>query len=240
MPAKLFSCSSILGILLFASCSKYTYTPTPTPPPSYYDYVNQGIVYNGNLVVAGGFNSGLFNGAHSIAMWDGSSWQSLGEGVSGPGYSSGGKGAQEGDGYSPVKALAIYNGNLIVAGSFNSAGGVADSSIAQWDGSNWSKVGKGFVGTITSLAVYNGKLIAAGSFSQIGNAYVYSVAEWDGTNWSALGSGFFWDTSPHWLYITGTCLLLIMEWLKNGMEPPGYKLIQLEAKLNIYCLLMDP
>ncbi len=191
LSAKLYSCSVIAGILLFASCSKYNYTPTPAPPPSYYDFVNQGIVYNGNLVVAGGFYSGLFNGAHGIAMWNGLSWQPLGDGLRGPGYNSGytNQGG-DGDGYSTVTAMTVYNGNLIVAGSFDSAGGVGDTSIAQWDGNKWSRVGGGFDGPIVSMTVYNGNLIAGGYFFEAGNIDAYSIAQWDGTKWSALGKGF--------------------------------------------------
>ena len=70
----------------------------------------------------------------------------------------------------PIYAmLAAPNGDLIVAGRFDVAGGVLASGVARWDGHAWSAFGQG-VGrtgyyTVYALALLpNGDLIAAGSF----------------------------------------------------------------------------
>lgn len=66
------------------------------------------------LVVGGCFSVAGDVTANNIATWDGSAWQPLGSGIgiTGP-CGSGGS----------VFALTVYNGELIVGGSFTTAGG---------------------------------------------------------------------------------------------------------------------
>ena len=59
-----------------------------------------------------------------------------------------------------VNALAIFDGKLIAAGGFGTAGGVIVNNIATWDGSTWSALGSGTNDEINSLIVYNGLLFA--------------------------------------------------------------------------------
>jgi len=97
--------------------------------------------------------------------------------------------------YQDVFALVVYNGDLIAAGRFTSAGGVAANSIARWDGATWRPLGTGMSGQldfncILSLSVYNGELIAAGRFTGLGGApSTGGIGRWDGTTWRSLGSG---------------------------------------------------
>ena len=60
--------------------------------------------------------------------------------------------------------MIVYNGNLVASGWFTKAGGNNASFIAQWNGSAWSPMGKGFNSWVKTLAIYNGNLIAGGSF----------------------------------------------------------------------------
>ena len=46
-----------------------------------------------------------------------------------------------------VSALEIYEGELIVAGGFTSAGGIVVNGIAKWNGSAWSALGTGLSST---------------------------------------------------------------------------------------------
>ena len=89
----------------------------------------------------------------------------------------------------PVCALAEYNGRLIAGGEFATAGGVAATNIAAWDGSSWSSLGSGMNGTVLALAEYNGHLIAGGSFTMVGAIAASNIAAWDGSSWSSLGTG---------------------------------------------------
>jgi peptidoglycan hydrolase-like amidase len=93
-----------------------------------------------------------------------------------------------------VYALTVYNGELIAAGYFTTAGGVSANYIARWDGSQWRPLGSGIGGTrpgpvVCALTVYNGDLIAGGDFTNAGGASANSIAKWNGTSWSPLGSG---------------------------------------------------
>src|SRR5690349_6754761 len=88
------------------------------------------------LVVGGFFTSvGGATAANEIAMWDGSSWHPMGSGMAGSGAS--------------VLALAVFNNQLIAAGTFTSAGGVAANNIAAWNGSSWQPLGGGLTSTGT-------------------------------------------------------------------------------------------
>jgi hypothetical protein len=135
-------------------------------------------VYNGKLYVGGQFDSIGGIAANNIACWDGTTWSSLGKGVAFVntiGFMGG------------VAALTVYNGNLIVGGGFDSAGGMPDNLIAKWDGSTWSKLGNGispFINNaeqtvwVSALCVNNGSLFAGGSFDTAGGIYTPNIARW--------------------------------------------------------------
>ena len=72
------------------------------------------------LVVGGSFTIAGTTTVNRIAVWNGVSWKSLGEGMN-----------------SHVYALAVYNGQLIAGGSFSTAGALACNRIARWDGYTW-------------------------------------------------------------------------------------------------------
>jgi Secretion system C-terminal sorting domain len=91
-------------------------------------------------------------------------WIALGTGVNGPIYAS-----------------IVFNGQLVVGGTFTSPG----SNIARWNGTSWSTLGTGLNGVVRGLTVFNNQLIAVGSFNNVGN----NVAAWNGTTWSPVGLG---------------------------------------------------
>ncbi len=137
-------------------------------------------VYNSKLIVGGGFSSAGGNVAADIAAWDGASWSTLNSGFQG-GFAN----------WAGVKALAVYNTELIAAGSFSAANTTTLANIARWDGANWQSIASSmpYTSSIKALTVYNSKLIAAGSFTDIGGVPLQNIAQWDGTSWSSLGSG---------------------------------------------------
>ncbi len=137
-------------------------------------------VYNGSLYAGGSFDSVDGKLVYGIAEWNGTTWSSLGSGV----YA-----ADEDDG---VFAMAVYNGDLYVAGGFDSAGGVRTTSeAAKWNGINWSSIGGFTNGPIYALAAYNGNLYAGGWVDTIGNIATNAIAMWNGSNWSAVGAGLY-------------------------------------------------
>lgn len=124
---------------------------------------------------------GSFLGAGSlvtpgIAIWDGAQWTSPGGGMNGT-----------------VRALIVYNGDLIAAGNFTEAGGVAAPTIARWDGAAWHPMGSGASGNPNSmvfdLELYDGDLYAAGRFSHMDGVPASGVARWDGSGWHGLQGG---------------------------------------------------
>ena len=127
---------------------------------------------SGNVYAAGNFSTAGGGSANRIAKWDGSSWSTLGSGMS-----------------STVYALAVDGSNLYAGGYFTTAGGVVVNRIAKWDGSSWSALGSGMGSTVYALAVNGGNLYAGGSFTTAGGVSANRVAKWDGSSWSALGSG---------------------------------------------------
>jgi hypothetical protein len=149
-----------------------------------YNYITAMTTYNGNLIAAGQFDSIGGIGTYCIASWDGSSWSPLGSGVSGT--------FDPYTGTLLVSTLIVYNGELYAGGQFDSAGGQLVNNIAKWNGSSWSPLGTGILGssyTVQALAVYNGALYAGGRFDTAGGITTHNIAKWNGTQWSDIDSG---------------------------------------------------
>lgn len=168
-------------------------------------------IWNGQLVAAGNFGSIGGVPSAGVAAWNGSAWVDLG---ATPNYTPGGVTVYDGalicsydngiyryDGSAwtslgvpgsintHIYALAVYNGNLIVGGSFQSIAGVAAANIARWDGATWNPLGTGTNSTVSALTVYGPQLIAGGSFTQAGGVTASGIAAWNGYVWSPLGTG---------------------------------------------------
>ncbi|QDU68542.1 hypothetical protein [Engelhardtia mirabilis] len=120
-----------------------------------------------------------------VATFDGTSWSPLGSGIPGAGafvdYD--------------VRDFAIYDGGLVAAGTFTSAGGQPAKSIALFDGVDWQPLGGGLdlsfapTGSVFSLEVFQGDLYASGQFNLAGGIPVQGLARWDGQQWHAVGGG---------------------------------------------------
>ncbi|MCA8953892.1 MAG: hypothetical protein KDE27_30560, partial [Planctomycetes bacterium] len=150
---------------------------------------------NGDIIAGGVFAIAGDAACDNIARWNGSSWSALGTGVTG-----GGPGAFA----AQVAALVtLPNGDLVVGGEFTFAGGVACRHIARWNGSAWTPLGAGMLGTtgavalaptVTALAVMpNGDVVAGGRFTFAGGVAASGIARWNGSSWAPLGAGM---TSP--------------------------------------------
>lgn len=126
-----------------------------------------------------------------IARWNGTTWSPL-TGPSGFGLS----GVPNGGGADMVVFDDGSGPALYVGGSFTTAGGVAASNIARWDGTTWSDVGGGLNNSVSALAVYDDghgggpALYAAGEFGMAGSTLAKYIARWDGTSWSTVGATF--------------------------------------------------
>ena len=134
-----------------------------------------------NIFIGGYFYLGEYTnppsgyvGCNNIMRFDGTYGWVMGTGLS-----------------SNVTTMAVISTNLFVAGQFTNAGGVMASKIARWNGSYWTNLGSGLVGSgvINALATMGGNLYAAGTFTNMGGTPANRIAKWDGANWTALGNG---------------------------------------------------
>ena len=129
-------------------------------------------VYRGKLIAGGYFKIAEKVFASNIAVWDGTSWSSLGTGLN-----------------NSVFTLTVYQDKLIAGGAFTSAGNFAANFIAAWDGNSWSALGSGTNYSVEALAEYDGRLIAGGGFDSAGGVAANFIAAWNGNSWSSLGLG---------------------------------------------------
>lgn len=128
------------------------------------------------LYVGGEFTNAGGAVANNVARWNGSSWSSVGTGISGL----------------DVTSLAIFDDGggagpaLYAAGEFNAAGSTPTNRIARWDGAAWSPVGSGMNWSVYELAVLENEvsseraLFAAGTFTTAGGTVSAHVARWRG------------------------------------------------------------
>ena len=163
---------------------------------------NKLIVFNNKLIVGGYIKTAGGLPVNHIAAWDGSSWESLNDGLNGAVYD-----------------MIIWNNKLIVTGSFTNASGIPCNNVAAWNGNDWESLGKGIfnipnASTVTfgvggrSMAIYNDELVVTGEFDSAGTIKASNIASWNGTNWTnpfgrirGFGSKLFIDETN--LYIGG-------------------------------------
>ncbi|MFG0285352.1 MAG: hypothetical protein ACF8R7_13115 [Phycisphaerales bacterium JB039] len=145
---------------------------------TYDDGTGPALYVGGNFTAAGGAQ------ALRLARWDGAGWSAVGGGVSGE--------------KETIRALAIFDDGrgpaMYVAGSFASAGGVAASNVARWDGARWEALGEGVNDLVRGMIVFDDgsgpALYLTGHPTLAGGKPVNRIARWDGRQWSAVGDGF--------------------------------------------------
>ncbi|NND77977.1 MAG: T9SS type A sorting domain-containing protein [Flavobacteriales bacterium] len=104
-------------------------------------------------------------------------WSSLQQGVNGP-----------------AKVVLEFDGNILIAGDFSDASGLAVNNVVLWDGTSYSALGAGVNGWVNCGIIFDGKLTLGGSF----NGGFADIAIWDGINWNyeaAFASKFAETTS---------------------------------------------
>jgi hypothetical protein len=164
----------------------------PPPPSNTWSTFGQGFSlpvralasFDGDLIAGGDFYLAGGNTVNGIARWDGANWIPLGSGLSG---------GEDGE---RCCALAIYQGDLVAAGDFLTAGGADAPYVARWDGSLWAPVGSGTDGKVLALIPYGDGIVAGGSFGIAGGAAAPGIAIWNGARWSALDSGALHGVRP--------------------------------------------
>lgn len=135
------------------------------------------------LVAGGQFSRAGAESALGIARWNGSSWSTLGRGVTGS-----------------VTSLAVFDAGqgpvLYVHGPFDHAGLWNAPGFARWDGTQWSLVPGASLALSNALAGFatfdlgtGQALYAWGEFPPVAGLSGAKVARFDGTSWQGLGQG---------------------------------------------------
>lgn len=128
-------------------------------------------VYDGLLII--GSNAPYiidgYPGETFIAAWDGANWLPLGDGL-----------------IRDVDDLTVWDGKLIAAGRFETAGPPAIGQIAAWDGFAWTDLSTGFpYQWYHTITVYEGDLFAGGVDLNGDRSF---VSKWMGTSWQTVGT----------------------------------------------------
>lgn len=159
------------------------------------------IKHQGRLIAVGTIFIGDGNG---IAYLDGDQWHILGPGLEA--------------GFSSVRKMIIYHGDLIVGGQISITPNNPGRDIMRWDGMQFHRLGvvglqstlgddSGF-STVSALSIHDDKLFVGGGFHYAGGNPSRGMATWDGTEWCSLpgnlsegpghsgvwGSAFYQDT----------------------------------------------
>ncbi|MFG0276198.1 MAG: hypothetical protein ACF8QF_14195 [Phycisphaerales bacterium] len=145
----------------------------------------------GPALYAGGGFTATGDGATSLssdARWDGSTWSSVGDELTGD-----------------VLAMTSANpgggpNRLFIGGDFT---GVAPgvSAVATLDGNVWAPLGTGAAFPVRALHAFDDgagpALAAAGDFAFIGGVTARALARWDGAAWSDIGGSMETSSTAH-------------------------------------------
>ena len=141
-----------------------------------YDLLLQG----GDLYAVGSFTRIGGVTTTGAARWDGSAWQSLGDGLDGT-----------------ARALAACAERICVGGDFQSAGSIPSPWLAAWEDGAWSSLApqqnNGLNRPSRAVAFLpesqGGEFFAGGEFTMAGGTPADHIAFWNGSRWEAMGSG---------------------------------------------------
>lgn len=124
------------------------------------------------VLVAGDFRHAMNFVANNVALWNGSDWQALGNGVPFP----------------VLDSVVMSNGDVVVSG--RPSGGAATDFVARWSGSAWLPLGAGLNDRVADLQLLpNGNLLASGIFTASGPQPLDGLAVYNGTSWTPYGGG---------------------------------------------------
>ena len=125
------------------------------------------------LYVGGSFRNTPVAGANRIARFDGSNWQTMGQGLDEPGAVTP---------FADVNDIQTVLGQVFVVGGFTSAGTADALHFAAWDGSEWFGYDSGLFGGLfagdngNALYLDNSTLYIGGTFTQAGDVKSRNIA----------------------------------------------------------------
>lgn len=143
---------------------------------------------NGNIYAGGEFTEAGGNSANYIAKWNGSSWDSVGNGT---------------DNY--VLTVEFAGGKLYAGGSLKYVGSsIRSQGIAAWNGTGWEALDMGIYAswgntyTVQDIAAdTDGKIFIGGFFDRnySNDSILNHVAVFENNKWQPLGEGLATSSS---------------------------------------------
>jgi hypothetical protein len=138
-----------------------------------------------HLIVGGKFGWAGDVQVRRIACWDGEGqWQPFAPLV------------EEGVPHPSVRAIEIWQGDIVIGGDWILSHPVGPQEeaqwyVARWSGEEWLAVGGAFNGRIRALADFNGDLFAGGEFTTNADcdAPANHIARFDGRHWHPVDGG---------------------------------------------------
>ena len=90
-----------------------------------------------------------------------------------------------------VLYLQVWDGKLVAAGDFSSAGGTPANHIAIWDGTQWAPLADGW-DVVRGVATHNGQLVVVGYRA---GSVDWETAGWNGAEWTTIAQNpYGWPT----------------------------------------------
>jgi hypothetical protein len=139
-----------------------------------------------------------------------------------------------------IHCSTIYNGEIIIGGSFTRFNDIPLTGIARWDGQSWRPIGNGLSnGKINALVVFDNKLFAGGRYEVPGHqSWTRNVASWDGSSWSYLpfiGADVFDMAVFHdSLFVAGALAENIRAWADGSWQSVGGGLDRWAFALTVF------
>lgn len=123
------------------------------------------------IYVCGKFqNAGNAINANNIAIWDGSNFYKMGDGIPIPLYVN-----------QYLNTIFVLDGNNVYVGGQFAYGGA--NNIIRWDGSQWQTMGSGLDGEVKGIYAFSPTNVYAVGW------FPWGVARWDGMTWNVVGPG---------------------------------------------------
>ncbi len=116
-------------------------------------------------------------GVNDIAVWDGSEWRALGDGL-----------------YYGAQALATVGDEIWAGGEFTRAGTVKTVGLARWGSGAWSQIDGGIRGSghgfiFSTVSGPSGEVYIGGTFNLVGDVGASNLARWEGSAFVPVGDG---------------------------------------------------
>lgn len=131
------------------------------------------LIVGGRFTVAGnGVGGSRGRPANAIARFDGTSWDSLGEGMGVDGE---------------VQVILPWRGGWLIGGNFGAAGDVRTTALSWFDGRAHHHVADIVGGPVSAIHPWQNGFVISGGFTHVNGIALARAAWFDGTNWLPMG-----------------------------------------------------